>query len=50
MKVPRTSVFDYLNYQMFTEMNYGTSQEVFVRSYVSDPSARTVAEMPSNRD
>ena len=50
MKVPRASVLEYLNYQMFTEMNYGTSQEVFVRSYVSDPLAIAVAEMPSNRD
>jgi hypothetical protein len=30
MKVPKTSVFEYLNYQMFTKKKYGTSQEVIV--------------------
>ena len=30
MKVPVTSVTDYLNYQMFTKKKYGTSQEVIV--------------------
>ena len=30
MKVPKTSVFEYLNYQMFTKKKYGTSKEVIV--------------------